>query len=141
MITKTIFSIIIILTLTSCSRPLLNFSTDKYFSIQELLNSKNCTVKCGEIASCEGKIIKLTGIIDEGNIFPETNRFRIYNKNKNKYSLFVSVTKDQINTFNFIQAHSEKTIKLIGKIKGFDRPMNFNCDKGFKLELIKIISH
>ena len=114
----------------------LDLDSDTFFGVKELLKSKNCEADCGETASCEGKIVKIKGKIDENNINEDVSTFFILDEKDEDYSISVEVEAScKEETFDKIRTKGGHGIKIEAKIQGFDMPVNFSCSRGFVLKL------
>ena len=67
----------------------LDLSSPDYYGIKAFLKSKNANAKCGKTASCEGKTVKLKGILDENNINKETSEFWLIDEKKTSIRLWL----------------------------------------------------
>jgi len=129
------FFALMLVVFISCNETL-DLTSNTYFDVKQFLTSKNCETKCYQKADCEGVIVGLKGIPDDLNIMPETSTFYLNDIGSEKYSLEIkvdSLISPQV--FDFLNKNTGKTIKVKGKIEGFDRPMNFKCERGFYLLL------
>ncbi|MEE9439008.1 MAG: hypothetical protein V3V14_08420 [Saprospiraceae bacterium] len=122
--------------ISSCSKDLLDLSSAEHFDLKTFLNSENCDTDCGSEANCEGKIVKLQGIIDESNVNKESNYFRLVDQNDSEYNMQIDV-KESINleVFDKVTEFGSKLITIEGLIKGFDASTNFSCERMFNLTI------
>ncbi|NPA68565.1 MAG: hypothetical protein GXO50_08155, partial [Chlorobi bacterium] len=102
---------------------------------KEFLKSDNCDTKCGLQASCEGKTVRLKGIIDEDNINEQNGTFRITDEDDENYYIDIAVD-DGISEeiFSKIKDKGGMPVKTEGVAEGFDMPTNFTCKRGFFLK-------
>ena len=123
-----------IVLLSSCSKYLLDLSSDKYYNIKTFLKSENCDADCGTEASCEGKTVKLQGVIDVDNINKESNYFRIVDKNDIDFNIQIDVNQSiNLQVFDKVAAFGSKLISVEGVANGFDAPTNYTCERLFNL--------
>ncbi len=134
---KIIILLIVTVMFSACSKKVLDFSSDKYFGIKELIKSKNCDSDCDEQASCEGEIVKLEGVLDESNVNFDQSQFWLIDSHNQSISIMVDVSQEmKVDIFKKLKGKKNKLIKVKGKIKGFAAHYNFNCDRKFYIILI-----
>ena len=114
----------------------LDLSSPDYNGIKAFLKSTNANAKCGKTASCEGKTVKLKGILDENNINKETSEFWLIDEKKDKYSIMVSVdTIIKTEVFDKLEGKGGLVFKVEGIVEGFDQNYNFSCERSFIIKL------
>jgi len=132
---KSLVILLTVLVLSGCKKDL-DLTSNEYFGIKTFLKSENAKTKCGKKAKCEGKTIKLKGILDADNINKETSEFRLIDEKKDKYSIMVSVdTLIKTVVFDKLEGKGGLVFKVEGIVEGFDKNTNFSCDRGFIIKL------
>ncbi|MBC8343296.1 MAG: hypothetical protein H8E61_04875 [Bacteroidetes bacterium] len=130
-------AILMVISFSNCKKEL-DLSTNEYYDVSDFLKSKNCQTKCGIQASCEGKKIRLQGIIDEINVMPSQHVFYLKDHAKDKFKMEIkvdSVISEVI--FDLIQNQLSGKYRIEGIVEGFDKPTNFTCERGYFMHLIK----
>ena len=121
--------------LADCKKDL-DLEADVWYGVREFLLSKNCDTKCGIPAPAEENTVRLEGFIDEFYMMEETRNFYVFDQNNDNFSINVEVDSVISNViFTRIKNSQSKNAKIKGIIKGFDKPTNFNCERGFYLVL------
>ncbi len=125
--------------LTNCTKKVLDFDSDHYYELEQVINSENCDTKCGKMADCEGEEVKIRALIDVFNVDEDRKVFFIKDVSSD-YTMEVKVL-DSIadDIFNgFIKNYKEnEVIHIQGIINGFDAPTNFECKRLFYINLEK----
>lgn len=125
----------LLMALAACKKDL-DFTADDYYRVRDFLRSQNCDTECGQVADCEGIVVKLKGRINAENVERETFSFLLEDeKNSNCH---VSVSVDSLiatDIFDDILLAGSGTVKIEGLIEGHDEPGNLKCKRGFSLKL------
>ncbi len=133
---KSLVILLTVLVLFGCKKDFLDLTSTEYFGIKTFLKSENAKAKCGKKAKCEGKTIKLKGILDVNNINKETSEFWLIDETKDKYSIMVSVdTLIKTEVFDKLEGKGGLVFKVEGIVEGFDKNYNLSCRRGFIIKL------
>ena len=125
-----------IVLLSGCKKETLDFTSDKYYNIEQFLKSSNCNTDCQKAASCEGKIVKLRGKVDLDYAVREQGEFWLNDIDNGSYQLNVKIDSSIVNiVFYKLEDFKDKIVKVEGKIEGFDAPTNTSCDRKFILKI------
>ncbi len=134
--TYLLLTLLFVTIFSNCSKELLDLTSDDYYSVKTFLKSKNTDTVCGTEASCEGKTVKLKGIIDIDNINKESRYFRLMDQNDSDFSMQITVTEPiSMEVFDNVVSFGSKVIVVEGVIKGFDAHMNISCDRLFTMTI------
>ncbi len=126
-----------VIAMSGCKKTI-DLNSDSYFGVQEFVKSKNAKSKCGEKAECEGKTIKLQGILDPNNINRETSAFFLIDQDKEKYTISVAVDSSiTTEVFDKLKNKGGSFIKIEGVAEGFDMNYNFSCERGMVIKIDK----
>ncbi len=129
-----VFSSIILL--SGCKKEILDFTSYKYYDIEQFLKSSNCNTDCKKAASCEGKIVKLRGKVDLDYAVKGQGEFWLNDIDNKKYQINVKLDSNIVNiVFYKLEDFKEKVVKVEGKIEGFDAATNTSCDRKFILKI------
>jgi len=133
---KTVLLILLLffITLSSCSKKALIFSEDNVFSVKEILNAKNCDVSCNQIATCEGKVVLVKGVIDQYNINASEKQFFLIEGKRKSIQVIVSDSAVR-QVFKLLHKTPGAIFRVRGVINGFDAPTNMTCDRLFTIQL------
>jgi hypothetical protein len=127
----------IILILNGCRS--LDLTTSEYYGVKTFLKSKNAKSNCNEKSDCEGKTVKLKGILDENNINKNTSEFWLFDEENCKFSILISVNPlIKTEVFNKLRNNGGLMYKIEGLAEGFDKNTNFYCERGIFIKLDNI---
>lgn len=137
-----ILNLFFIISWSSCKK-VLDFETKEFYSISQIVNSKNCKAKCNQTPICEKKIVKVKALLDELNVFPEEHRFFILDEEGKigdqrmiwEVKVSPSISKQ---LFQKIKNRKSTLVELEGQISSFDAPMNNKCLRLFQMKLDKV---
>jgi hypothetical protein len=128
------FLMISLITITACHKKTLSLG-DNVYTLQTFLNSANCDAHCYETAQCEGKTVRLKGILDRDNINRSHHHFYLVDVN-HRFNMEVKVA-DNItdDIFDVLEQNPAAEYIIKGKITGYDAATNFSCRHQFFLSL------
>ncbi len=125
-----------IVLLSSCKKETLDFTSDKYFDVEQFLKSSNCDTDCQKAASCEGKIVKLRGKVNLDNAVKEQGEFWLNDVENEKYQINVKLDPSIVDiVFYKLDDFKDEVVRVEGEIEGFDAPTNVSCDRKFILKI------
>jgi len=136
-----ILNFFLIISWSSC-RKVLDLKATEYFTISQIVNSKNCKAKCKQTPTCEKQFVKVKALLDEVNIFPEENRFFIIDlegENGNQkliWEVKVAPSASKM-IFQKIKNRPSTLVELEGKISSYDATVKKKCVRLFQLYLDK----
>ncbi len=137
-ITKTttlILMSILLISFPACKKEL-DLDADIYYGIKEFYDSKNCKTDCGEQAPCEGRTVKLEGLIDASSIQADALKFSMKDKDTGRENIEIKVAQEiSDKVFDSLIDQGGKTVRVKGLVKGFDMKTNFSCNRGFSILL------
>lgn len=125
----------LLMIVAACKKEL-DFSADDYYRVRDFLRSRNCDTQCGQVAECEGMVVKLKGRIQAENVERET--FSFFLEDEKSSNCHVSVQVDSLiatDVFDDILLAGSGAVKIEGLIEGHDEPGNLSCKRGFSLKL------
>ena len=128
------FLMISLVSISACHKKTLSLS-DNVYRLQTFLNSENCDAHCYETAQCEGKIVRLKGLLDRANINRFQHQFYLVDIN-HRFSIEVKVA-DNItdDIFDILEQNPAAEYIVKAKITGYDAATNFSCRRQFFLSL------
>ena len=122
---------------SSCDRcksdpPRLDFSTDTYYTVSELLES--CRIdNCNQTGYWEGQTIRAKGQVD----YPSIQPTYFFLRNGESLGIRVNITGDAQAIRDSLGAHPGKTCKIVALGAGENHPKNYSCERVIALELSK----
>lgn len=141
------YSIILLMAVISCSlvdRLIPICKPNNYISIEKLYRFCHVPGPCGKKMECEGKVAKVKGYVNYGNVFDKKTypqlpyeKFKLHDK-KGKSLEVWAVSDDNCKIFENIyrnKAFPEKTAFIKGTIVGFDMPIMGACHRGIKINI------
>ena len=94
---------------------------------------------CGQKHAREDEQIRVSGVVDPANIFVNVSYSydKFFLKDADGKSMVeVKVeTADNATLFKIIKENAGKEAYVLGKLTGFDAPVNGNCKRAFKITL------
>jgi hypothetical protein len=125
-----------VLMISSCAKEL-DLDSGEYFSVKEFLQSKNAKADCDEKADCEGKNVRLEGLIDGDRVIRETNNFYIKDKDNPNFDIEIRVEESISNpVFDLLEPVGDRGVKVMGIADGYDKPTNYRCERVIFLVLL-----
>ena len=128
------FLMISLVSISACHKKTLSLG-DNIYTLQTFLKSENCDAHCYETAQCEGKIVRLKGLLDRANINRFQHQFYLVDNN-HRFSIEVKVA-DSItdDIFDVLEQNPAGEYIVKAKITGYDAATNFSCRRQFFLSL------
>ena len=128
------FLMISLFTITACHKKTLSLS-DNVYTLQTFLKSVNCEANCYETAQCEGKTVRLKGLLDRDNINRSQQQFYLVDVNS-QYNIEVKVASNITDDiFDILEQNPAAEYIVKGKITGYNAATNISCKRQFTLSL------
>lgn len=108
-------------------------NTSKTDPIQDMIEAQcgNMPYPCGELLSCEGKIITFkTNIKGTSNIFSEDSRILVGTNTTSSWQVNINNTNNEFFAKLQFAAENNAQIEITAKIKSFNAATNGQCQKG-----------
>lgn len=121
--------------LTSCDEKI-DLNNAQYYDIETVVNSRNCSAKCDEMADCEGSNAKMLGTFDESSVDTKKFMFSLVDKIDEKTEMEIrldSLIAPEV--FLNIKGNDEKVIRVEGTLEGYDDGTagSSSCDRVMRL--------
>lgn len=121
---------------SSCTKEL-DLESDTFHAVKAFEKSSNAKADCGDMADCEGMLVRLEGKIDGDNINRDTRTFWLNDKETPKYTIEIRVEESISDAvFDVLEVSGGKVARVMGIAEGFDKPTNYTCEREIYLVLL-----
>lgn len=130
----TFLFLVFVALILSCTKETIEFDLTQYYDVLVVLDSSNCAADCEEEADCEGKEVRVVGIIDGDEISTNNYTFEILDENDMMTPMVIRVdTMASSEIFEKITGNGDKVVRLQGFLEDQDGSGSTNCMREINL--------